>query len=200
MQVPPTITFRHVRRTAPLEAAIRKQLDKLERFCPTLMAAHVLMEPAERRHRDGNRYHVRIDLTLPGEQIVVANEASLRPAARAKAQSRTRKQDEPERTHQYAAVAIRDAFAAARRRLQDAVRRQRGAVKRHTPQPHGRVARLHPAEGYGFLEARDGHEVYFHRRSVLGDAFDDLEVGRRVAFVEEPGDKGPQASTVRVIG
>jgi cold shock CspA family protein len=42
--------------------------------------------------------------------------------------------------------------------------------------------------------------VYFSRASVLDGAFDDLTVGSPVAFVEEAGEKGPQASTVRVLG
>lgn len=35
--------------------------------------------------------------------------------------------------------------------------------------------------------------------SVLDDAFDDSTVGTPIAFVEEKGEKGPQASTVRVL-
>ena len=53
---------------------------------------------------------------------------------------------------------------------------------------------------FGFLEAADGHEVYFHRNSVLDGAFSLLAVGTHVAFAEEMGDKGPQASTVKLLG
>jgi cold shock CspA family protein len=60
------------------------------------------------------------------------------------------------------------------------------------------VVRLFPLEEYGFIEAEDGHEVYFQRNSVLHDAFDRLVVGSEVSFVEEEGDKGPQASTVKL--
>ena len=200
MHLPPTITFRRMRATDALEAEIRARLEKLDTYCPSIMAARVLVEQAERHHRDGNRYHIRLDLTVPGEEIVISHEASLRPDARALAARQTRKQDEPDRSHTDAGFAIREAFAAARRRLQDYVRRQRGSVKVHTPQPLGRVVRLFPSKAYGFLEAADGHEVYFQGSSVLGGAFDDLEVGSRVAFVEERGEKGPQASTVRLVG
>jgi cold shock CspA family protein/ribosome-associated translation inhibitor RaiA len=199
MRLPPIITFRRLRGTDALEADIRRRLDKLETYCPRIMAARVLMEPTGRHHRDGNRYHVRIDLTVPGEEIVIRREAGARPTARALSVPKTRKQDEPDRTHRYASVAIREAFDAARRRLQDVVRRQRGTVKLHTALPNGRVVRLFPAKAYGFLEASDGHEVYFQKTSVLGRAFDRLDVGSRVAFVEERGEKGPQASTVRLV-
>ena len=50
------------------------------------------------------------------------------------------------------------------------------------------------------LEAADGHEVYFHQNSVLDGAFSRLAVGTHVAFEEEMGDKGPQASTVKLLG
>ena len=97
-------------------------------------------------------------------------------------------------------IAIRDAFDEARRQLEDYARRQRGQVKAHEPASHARVARLFPEAGYGFLETPDGREVYFHRNSVLGANFEDLEVGTEVRFVEELGDKGPQASTVTPVG
>lgn len=58
--------------------------------------------------------------------------------------------------------------------------------------------RLFPSEEYGFIEAQDGHEVYFQKSSVLNNAFDGLTIGSDVAFVEEPGEKGPQASTVKL--
>jgi cold shock CspA family protein len=64
----------------------------------------------------------------------------------------------------------------------------------------GTVTQLFPFEGYGFLTTDDGRQVYFHRHSVLDEAFERLEVGGVVRFVEEPGDKGPQASTVALAG
>jgi cold shock CspA family protein len=96
-------------------------------------------------------------------------------------------------------VAVHHAFDAARRRLQDFAREQRGAVKTHDVPAHGQVVELSSVDGYGFIQT-DGYLVYFNRASVLDDAFDELTVGTPVAFVEEKGEKGPQASTVRVLG
>ena len=59
-----------------------------------------------------------------------------------------------------------------------------------------RVARLFPAQGYGFLETVDHREVYFHRNAVLDPGYDRLEVGNEVQFVEEQGAQGPQARMV----
>jgi len=87
----------------------------------------------------------------------------------------------------------------ARRRLEDFAREQRGTVKAHEVPTHGDVVELSKADGYGFIQASE-QRIYFNRASVLDDAFDDLTVGASVAFVEEQGEKGPQASTVRVLG
>ena len=66
--------------------------------------------------------------------------------------------------------------------------------------PIGTVVRLDPSGEFGFLESNDGQEIYFHRNSVLDDAFARLAVGSRVTFAEELGEKGPQASTVKLLG
>jgi cold shock CspA family protein len=63
----------------------------------------------------------------------------------------------------------------------------------------GTAAPFDPVTGYGFIEAGDGHEVYFHRNSVIDAPVLDTVSGTRVAFVEEIGEKGPQASTVHIV-
>jgi cold shock CspA family protein len=110
-----------------------------------------------------------------------------------------RKDDEIEGVHRYARVAIREAFNAARRRLEDFAREQRGTVKAHEVPAHGEVVELWTVDGYGFIQAGE-RRFYFNRASVLDDRFDDLAVGAPVAFVEEKGEEGPQASTVRLLG
>jgi hypothetical protein len=142
MQIAPTITVRGSRRTAELETAVETHLAKLARYCPTLIGARVLVEPAAKRHLNGNRYYVRIELSVPGEDVVITRNAGLRAAVRAGASPRARKQDELEPGHRDAKVAIREAFEAARRRLQDVTRRRRGATKVHTP-----PAKVMAAEG-----------------------------------------------------
>jgi len=86
------------------------------------------------------------------------------------------------------------------RQLEDYVRMQRVDVKKHEPTPHARVARIFPQQDYGFLRTPDEREVYFHRNSVIDADFDHLNLGDEVTFVEEQGDKGPQASTVKPVG
>ena len=198
MQLTPTITFRGIDPSAALEAEIRTRIGKLETYYRPIMGCHVLVELAERHHETGNRYHVRIDVTVPGEEIVVAHEASLHATAQDVDAEKATKEAEPDPERKHARVAVREAFDIARRRLQDYGRRQRGTVKAPARQPRGRVAQLFPIDEYGYIEAQDGHEVYFQKSSVLKNAFDRLTVGSTVSFVEESGEKGPQASTVKL--
>ena len=97
-------------------------------------------------------------------------------------------------------VAIREAFDAASRQIEDIARDMRGQVKEHTAESHGRVAKLLAADECGFIETADGREIYFHRNAVLDGAYRRLRVGSEVRFVEAEGAKGAQASTVRLIG
>jgi len=87
-----------------------------------------------------------------------------------------------------------------RRQLEDYARKHDQRLKVHAPPPHGRIVELNPAEDYGRIETLDGRLVYFHRNSVLGADFDGLSIGAEVRFDEEAGERGPQASTVHVIG
>jgi cold shock CspA family protein len=199
MILKPIITFRRMGWSESLDSAIRERIKKLETFCPSIVGCRVLFERAERRHQAGSRYHVRIEISVPGEDVVIAHDASLHGGARDIEQERTRKANEPDPERKHALVAIHEAFDSARRRLQDYARRRRGTVKTPRRQLRGRVAQLFPVDRYGYIEAEDGRQVYFQASSVLKDAFDRLTVGRVVSFVEEAGEKGLQASTVKVL-
>lgn len=177
MQLPLQVTLRDISPSEAIEAYIRERAAKLEQFYDRIISCRVVVEAPVRHHRKGGPYKVRIDLTVPGDELVV-----------------DRQVDED------LYVAIRDAFHAARRKLEDYARRQRGAVKVHEASPHARVAKLFPEEGYGFLETPDGREVYFHRNSVIGSGFDRLEIGTEVRFAEESGEQGPQATAVIIVG
>jgi hypothetical protein len=69
--------------------------------------------------------HVRIELSLPGEDVIVNHEPTLDTTAR----SAYRKSDELDGRHKDVHVAIHEAFDVARRCLEDVARRQRGDVK-----------------------------------------------------------------------
>lgn len=182
MEHPVQVAFRGLEPTDALKRAVEERAEDLEHYFNKIQSCKVMVESAHRSHRQGNLYHVRIRVAVPGDEIVVSR-------------------DPPEHAqNEDMYLAINDAFKETARRLEDYVRRRRGQVKQRVSPPSGRVVRIFPDEGYGFLEDADGREIYFHRNSVLDGAFPRLEVGSEVRFAEEPGEKGPQASSVSVIG
>jgi len=193
------ITFRNMKRSKEVEAWITDEVAKLETFYNQLMRCRVAVEVPHRHHKRGWPYHIRVDLTVPGGEIVVKREPSLNARARQLGERESKKQTEVHIPHKKLRQAIDDAFKAAGRRLQDYARRQRGDIKSLSLLPEARVSKILPQEGYGFLTSDDGREIYFHKNSVLGRAFPRLKVGTIVRFVEEAGEKGPQASTVRIV-
>jgi ribosomal subunit interface protein len=180
MQLPLQVQFRNMEPSAQVEAKIRERVEQLERLYPRIMSCRVVVEAHHRHHHQGNLYHARVDLKVPDAEIVASRDPKEHHA------------------HEDVYVAVRDAFDAVARRLEDHARRQRGDVKSHEPPPHGRIAEL--GEDGGRIETPDGRSIYFHRNSVIDADFGALAVGMEVRFVEEAGELGPQASTVYLVG
>jgi cold shock CspA family protein/ribosome-associated translation inhibitor RaiA len=199
MIIPLQISFRNMKPSEAVEVRVREEVAKLETFYQGIMHCRVVVELPHRHHKSGDLYHVRIDMTVPGADLVVKREPSLQASLRQVDTEKQSKSYEAHAAHKDVFVVIRDAFKEARRQLQDYARRMRGQTKAHVSQPSGRVSKLFPEEGYGFLETADGTEIYFHKNSVLNDAFNRLTIGKRVTFSEELGEKGAQASTVKAV-
>jgi ribosomal subunit interface protein len=108
MQIPLQITLRDMPASVALEDHIREKAVKLEQFYPALVGCRVVVELPHKHKQHGKLFNVRIDLTVPGSEIVI---------------NRDRSED--------VYVALRDAFDAANRKLEDYGRRQRGDVKTH---------------------------------------------------------------------
>ena len=183
MQVPVEIAFRRCEPSSEIRSEVSRQVRRLEKFSARITSCHVVVTGPETRHRRGGLFDVKLRVVMPEHNDVVVDRSHA---------------DAPQREH--ALVAIRDAFDIAVRQIEDVAREMRGQVKGHVEADHGRVAKFLAGEDCGFIESADGREIYFHRNSVIDGAFDRLEVGSEVAFVEEAGEKGAQASTVRLIG
>jgi cold shock CspA family protein len=182
MQTPIEVDFQGMDTNADVRAAIAKHVAQLEDRFGRVTAGRIVLKAPGGRHRTGGLYEINIRLALPeGREVNIG---------------RTPQNDE-----RYADLnfALNDAFKRARRQLQDQVRKLQGQVKRHEGPPIGTVSELDPLGEFGFIETDDGREIYFHRNSVLNGDFSDLVVGSRVTFAEEMGDKGPQASTVKLM-
>lgn len=145
---PVQISFRKMRAAPALEQEIRSRVAWLDSFHPAVVGCRVVLEVPHRHRRHGRRLHVRIELSLPGGDVVVDHQ----PALAAVARSATHKSHELDGRHKDASVAIHDAFVVARRRLEDAARRQRGDVKtprRSTRRAVARAGSQSPTTGAG---------------------------------------------------
>ena len=182
MKLPLQVNFRNMEGSEAMKTNIEERAEKLNQFCDQIMSCRVMVEAQHRHRQAGNIYHVRIDITVPGKELVVSRE----PHAH--------------HSHTDAYVAIRDAFNAARRQLASFARQRRQEVKSHAAIPYGRVSQLFKKEGYGRIETPDNRDIYFNRNSLVNGDFDKLKIGSEVSFAEEMGEHGPQASTVRLVG
>lgn len=183
MQVPPQITFHNLEHSDAIQQRLEKEIVKIEQFDKRITSCRVVVERPQRRHQKGDTYSVRIVLSVPGaEDIVVNRDPGL------------------DHSHEDVFVAIRDAFGAARRQIQDLVRIRQGHIKSHEAPLHGKIASLVPQRDHGFISSADGRHIYFHRNSVDGDQFDLLKPGQHIRFAEARGDKGPQATFVKPLG
>ncbi|MDA8250954.1 MAG: HPF/RaiA family ribosome-associated protein [Rhodospirillales bacterium] len=183
MTIPVQVTFKDMEPSPALEARIREKAARLERFEGDILRCIVTVEAPHRHHHQGRMYRLRVEVVVPRGDIVVTREGSQNHA------------------HEDAYVAVRDAFDAVVRQLEDHVRGLRGQTKHHeVPLLHGRVTSLIADQGYGFVETSSGQEVYFHRNSVVENGYDRLRVGDEVRMAVTEGEKGWQASTVHRVG
>lgn len=128
--VPTQVTFRGLERSEALEADIRRRVTWLEQFYAGVMRCRVLVELPHRHRHDGRPFHVRIEMTVPGGgTLVVSHEPSWHGRLKDVEGEAHHKDDEIDRVHRDAHVAVHQAFDAARRRLEDFAREQRGDVK-----------------------------------------------------------------------
>lgn len=186
MQIPARITFHNMDSSAALEARIRQKIAKLEARVRDLVGLHVFVEAAHHHQNKGFLYSVRIDATLPGEELVVSHHPGRNPDK-----------------HDEVFAAMNAAFAAIERQLErfKAVSQRRDVKVHASHWQDGVVSNLFNDDGFGFLATLIGDEIYFHRNAVHADKFGELDIGSRVRFVhaDGEGDKGPQAKAVRLL-
>ncbi len=182
MQTPAQIEFENMTASPELRAAIDQHIAELEKRFGRATAGRIIVRGPGDRHQTGGQYQVSIRLALPeGREVNVG---------------RTPKEDE---RYGDLTFAVDNAFKRACRQLEDQVRLLRGQTKHHENAPVGTVLRIDPSGEFGFLKGADGQEIYFNCNSVV-EGRSDISVGARVSYVEEIGVKGPQASTVKILG
>jgi len=130
------VTFRNLKTSEWLEREIRGRASKLETHYPQIVSCRVLVAVPHRHHDHGNPFEVHIDVVVPGEEIAVSRMPRVRELKPKDAKTSTKRMDITA-VRKDVLLAVRGAFAAAKRQLQEYARRRRHAVKAHTA---GRVA------------------------------------------------------------
>ncbi len=173
MLLPLQITIRDLPASVVIENHIRKKAEKLNRYCDQISSCRVVIELAQKSKHHGRLFNVRIDITVPGKELVV-----------------TKKQNED------VYITIRDAFNAVYRQLEEHTRRRHGHVKKHNDVLHGKICRLMQTDGYGFIEGTDGNEYYFSMTNVSYPSFQQLLIGDAVEYQGECFNDGQHAHHV----
>lgn len=169
--LPVQITIRDLPSSAVLDTHIRAKSAKLQQFYSNITSCRVVIEFAQKHKHNGKLFNVRIDVTVPGKEMVV-----------------TKKSNED------VYIALRDAFNALTRQLDNYSHKRHGRVKAHDEVMHGHVARIREDEGYGFIEGVDGNQYYFSVTTAR--EFSKLAIGDAVEYIPEPISDGWQARHV----
>lgn len=184
MQEPLQISFHNMEHSDALEARVREEFAKLERYYDDIISARIVIDSPHKQPHKGS-LGISISIGVPGKDIFVKRERKLHEV------------------DQHASWVINEAFAVAGRQLEDYVRMRRHDVKVHeTGRQYARVTRLFPGQNYGFVETPEGLNLYFHRVVVRDDRFDDLQEGSEVLYTraDEEGAMGPMASSIQLVG
>lgn len=156
-----------------IENHLRKKAEKLDRFYHRINSCRIVVTIPQKHKHNGKIYCIRIEITVPGRELVVNRQLS-----------------------QDIYVAIRDAFNALQRQLENYARKRRGDVKRHELGNKGVVKRLFQEDGYGFIQGLDGNELYFSSSNMSNIEFEQLEIGDKVEFLMVAANDGWQAHRV----
>jgi len=176
------ITFHLIDHSEALEQKIRLKAEKLLKAHSQIINCRIVVDSPHHHKRRGNLYQIRIDIKLPGEELVVNKQ----PRGKV-------------RPHQDPYVAVIDAFKAAEHLLQRHKEKTHNIVKHHSLPLHGKISKL--KENHGYIESPSAAEIYFHENSLAeGVKLTELKEGDPVHFVigDEEG-KNPSASLVKPV-
>ena len=187
MSNPIQIVFHGMRASPFLSHKVRGYVSSLIERYPRVVGVRVVFDRPHRHHRKGNLYSVRVDVRIPGKQLIVS------------------RAPDQHKSHFDMHVALHDAFDELYRELSvlDSRRRANDRLQlENLKLGFGRVVKkFEPTikkAGFGFIQCQDGREIYFNEKSIVNRAFSQVKKGTRVRFKEESGQQGPQASTVYI--
>ncbi|MFW5833721.1 MAG: HPF/RaiA family ribosome-associated protein [Pseudomonadota bacterium] len=186
MQDTPEITFKNMDVSPFLEDRIRERIDRLERFHQGIIGCRVVVfEPHRSAGGGKNPLAIRVEVEIPGRLLTSNSEEEVRAA----------KND--------LAPLVNHAFDAMESQLGSAVAKDKRQVKAHEAEHEiGRIARVFPTQGYGFVQVGEGTELYFTEKILAGLNIEELQPGDMVNVVRahDDGPMGPMARHVTRLG
>lgn len=174
MKIPMQTTFHGLNHSAEIESKIVEAAEKLHRIYAEIVSCRVVVDLANRRHRKGNLYTIGIDLSVPGTELHVGHEPGDRNA------------------HKDVFVAIRDAFNAMERQLQEYAKGRRGEAKRGAA-AHEKASELFLEEDADFMETIDDSSADFSRNGGHNNGIDRPLSDSESEFAEDEGSDRPRA-------
>jgi ribosome-associated translation inhibitor RaiA len=102
MQIPLQVTFEGSDPSEPVRVAIEREVERLEKHNRHIIGCHVAVIAPSHKHRHGSGFRVHISLTVPPHENVIVNHAP-----------------SDDSRYEHVEVAVKDAFASARRQLDD---------------------------------------------------------------------------------
>lgn len=112
MQVPLEIAFRNCQPSDGIKAEIEEEAKRLEKFYDRITSCRATVIAPNNHHRHGVPFKIDLRVTMPGRKEIVVS-----------------KTHDDVKEHEHLTVAIKDAFAAAQRKIEDAVREMRAEIK-----------------------------------------------------------------------
>ncbi len=185
--MPLQVTFHNVERSEALETRVRERAARLERLCRDITACRVVVAIPHKSAGSGKHaLSLAVELDVPGQRLV------------------SRREQMPREAKDGLGHLVVEVFEVLERQLEDYVQLRRGETKARAADAlqTGRIVRLFPDQGYGFVEVGGSTALHFTPRALQGLAFEELTVGMDVACTRatEDGPMGPQASSVRRLG
>lgn len=131
MTTPITVTFPKTKASPWLEAEIHERVERLKVICADILSCRVVVDIPHRRHQRGNRFSLRIELAVPGEDLAITRDANLHGVVKDMDEQAWTKRFDVEANRRDIRLVMSDTFDAAKRRLRDYVQVRRREVKRH---------------------------------------------------------------------
>jgi len=143
------ISFHNMPPSEALEKRIHKKIDKLLIKYPFLEKIRVMVDSPHHHKQKGNLYQLRIDMHIPGQELVVNKQ----PGGEMQA-------------HENPYTTVNSAFKAATHKLEKHAQKLQGKTKTHAEHPHGTIVRLE--DDFGFIQSPPLPEIYFHKKCCCG--------------------------------